>query len=128
MRRMTIRAVSALLAAAPMTASLWAADVNPNLPSATQALQAAYPGVQVYERDGMISALYGKPMTSGATLEEAVDAFWAQHRDAFGIQGLEVELQTSAALHSRRCSASRRRRFPQKTRSHAFRRCRSISA
>jgi hypothetical protein len=70
--------------------SATAAASSDELAPATQALLNVYPGLQVYTVGGAVRAFYGKPMTAGATADEAVDAFWAAHRDAFGVTNLEL--------------------------------------
>ncbi len=53
-------------------------------------LQAAYPEVRVLRDHGRIVALYGTPMTAGATAEAAVLDFVSEHADAFGLPNLEL--------------------------------------
>lgn len=57
---------------------------------ATQVLLSAYPGLRVHLSGSAVRAFYGKPMTTGATPAEAVEAFWSEHRDAFGVSNLEL--------------------------------------
>lgn len=70
--------------------SVTTAASSDQLGPATQALLNANPGLQVHVIGGATRAFYGKPMTDGATPDEAVDAFWTAHRDAFGVTNLEL--------------------------------------
>lgn len=58
--------------------------------TAQQQLLDTYPGARVYQ-DGAKVILYGVPMTGANSAQEAADAFLAQHGDAFGIVGLQLE-------------------------------------
>lgn len=61
------------------------------LPVATRDLLAATPGLRAHLVDGRVTALYGMPMTAGATPEEAASAFLAGHVAAFGQGAAELE-------------------------------------
>ncbi|MCA9278827.1 MAG: hypothetical protein H6815_11600 [Phycisphaeraceae bacterium] len=86
----------ALIAAAGL-AGVCASSVADSVdPTSVTALQAAYPGVRVYANDavsnGWNTKFYGKPMTTGATPQAAVNAWLAQHDTAFGAGKLELSL------------------------------------
>jgi hypothetical protein len=74
----------------------YAADIAPGtaefevLPAAAQALLLANPNAQAAVIDGRVAAFYGAPLATGATAEDAEQAFWAAHRDAFGISNLDL--------------------------------------
>jgi len=77
---------STLLVAAGLAAS--AAAVSAAEPQGLTDLREAVPGLRV-ATDGA-TRLYGKPMAFGATPAQAVDAFLAEHADAFGVDQLEL--------------------------------------
>lgn len=45
--------------------------------------------------DGRVAAFYGAPLATGATAEEAEQAFWAAHTDAFGVSNLDLMVTRS---------------------------------
>lgn len=49
-----------------------------------------YPGLKAHWIDGRIRAIYGKPMTAGATAQAAIDEFWATYSESFGVPGLQL--------------------------------------
>jgi hypothetical protein len=67
----------------------------PTLPEGTQRLMNDYPDVRPYFIDGRVAALYGAPMVAADTPADAVNAFLMQYGDAFGVNGLGVQLAWS---------------------------------
>ncbi len=68
------------------------ADCDP-LPGAAQNLLNQYTGLQVHCSAGTVRSFYGKPMTSGATPDDAAAQWLASHVAAFGITGFDLQLQ-----------------------------------
>ncbi len=60
-------------------------------PAVSQLLQA-YPGVQVYTDEAGVVRYYGRPMSEGATAEEAASSWLASYGDALGAASPELEL------------------------------------
>ncbi len=64
-------------------------------PAASQALntlQAAFPGVQVHKSGGRIRAVYGVPMTQGATPADAAEDWLSAHAPVFGEAAPDLHL------------------------------------
>ncbi len=66
------------------------------LPAGLQRLQAAYPAVRHNTYIDRVRAVYGTPMSAGATADEAAAAFWAEYSDVFGISGLTLSVRDVA--------------------------------
>ncbi|MCC6358912.1 MAG: hypothetical protein IT450_09225 [Phycisphaerales bacterium] len=66
------------------------------LPAGLERLRAAYPTVQFNTYLDRVRAVYGTPMTEGATADEAAAAFWASYSDVFGIPGLSLNVRNVA--------------------------------
>lgn len=86
-------------AAAPVADNYVAVSMNSpeiaELPAAAQDLLFLYPGAEASVFDGRVAAFHSAPMTRGATAEEAEQAFWADHADAFGVSNLSLTLARS---------------------------------
>ena len=84
--------LAVLLAAGLATAAPAAGDV---LPPAALELQNRYAGVQVLTHDSRVTAIYGAPMTTAQTPDQAA-AWWLEdHGAAFGVDDLELRLADS---------------------------------
>jgi Zn-dependent metalloprotease len=62
------------------------------LPAAAVDLLDAYPGSGVVLNHGRVTGVYGVPMTSGRSADEAAAAFLARHGRVFGVEGLDLRI------------------------------------
>ncbi|MBI5865275.1 MAG: hypothetical protein HZB38_12345 [Planctomycetes bacterium] len=62
--------------------------------TAAAALLERYPSLRQYQYEDRTRAFYGVPMTGGASAQEAIDAFWKDYADAFGVPGLQLITQS----------------------------------
>lgn len=60
------------------------AQTGPTVGQTINALNAAFPGVQIHESGGRVRAVYGVPMTQGATPKQAAQAWLSQYAPVFG--------------------------------------------
>jgi len=86
MKRLTIRAATA----AAILAAAGGAIGDDVVPVGFDDLSRAHPGVRSYVDGGKMLAVYGVPMTSGATADEAAATFLGRHADAFGLGDLDL--------------------------------------
>jgi Zn-dependent metalloprotease len=63
------------------------------LPAAAVDLLESYPGSGVVLNHGRVTGVYGVPMTSGRTADEAAAAFLARHGRVFGAEGLDLRIE-----------------------------------
>ncbi len=68
----------------------------PTLASPMRDLQAENPGTKVFELDGKLSRLYGKPMSTGRDVYESADRFLMNHADVFGLRAENLRLRVDA--------------------------------
>ncbi len=60
--------------------------------SAVAQLRQAFPGVRLHVDEAQVHRFYGKPMTTAATPDEAVDAWLANHSGVFGVGELDLAI------------------------------------
>lgn len=59
---------------------------------ASDQLVRSYPGINVRREGGDVLAVYGRPMTSGATPDEAAAHWLNEHAGVFGVENLDLRL------------------------------------
>jgi hypothetical protein len=74
------------VAGAALAASVCAGQGGP-----VERLQQRYPEVRAQEGEGRVLAVFGVPMTTGRTAEDAAAAFLAEHGEVFGPVGLDLQ-------------------------------------
>jgi hypothetical protein len=82
--------VIAFAAALATSATVVANPPAGPLPVSTQEVLQRYPGVQAYTDAGRVISLYGHPMNSAATPDQAAAAWLANDSGAFGVPGLTL--------------------------------------
>jgi|GEM_PF-4612569 len=98
-RSFRLFAVSGLFATAAVAQPNRAGGGRPDeLPAATRALMRAYPGVKTHSERGRVCALYGRPMSRGASPLAAEADFWSNHRAALGTANLDILPTASRVL------------------------------
>jgi hypothetical protein len=63
-------------------------------------LRAEYPGVRFNKDGDRVISIYGKPMTPGATPQQAAADFLAEHGGAFGVPELDLRVSWSSDVGS----------------------------
>ena len=95
MRRTVLIVAVAVACLAPVwfqTGKAAPQDRPAQLSPATQQLMADHPGVRIEANGTNVHAVYGVPMTAGATAEEAAEAWLARHTAVLGAGAPDLEI------------------------------------
>ncbi len=100
-RRLARAFAIAVVLSAASAATADEAQIQP-LPAEAIQLTQMYPGVQVYQEQGKVRVIYGKPMTWGATADDAAAQWLTLHSGAFGVGPVTLNQKWSTTIQDGR--------------------------